>query len=126
MIERVATLAIALVTLALSVQPAAAQAGIDPRRIASCQLAAENMRQRVRPETDAYARYDAEVVYWSAHVERFVPDADDRASLLSEGRTMLNQSAQQQGYMAGMVMVAQVLEQCNANRSVIEGATPNG
>jgi hypothetical protein len=99
---------------------------IDPRRIASCQLAAENMRERVRPESADYARYGGDATYWSAQVERFVPDASQRVSLIEEGRRVLDQALAQREYMAGMLMVAQVLDQCNAGRSVIEGAVPNG
>lgn len=99
---------------------------IDPRRIASCQLAAENMRDRVRQETADFVRYNDDASYWIGQVERFVPDEAPRRTLLTEGQGELRQALQGQGYMAGMMMVSQVLQQCNSNRSVIESATPNG
>ena len=119
------SLQFAIVLLALTATVASAQ-GIDPRRVASCQLAAENMRDRVRPETDDHARYDHDATYWSAALQRFVPDETAREAMLAEGRGVLTQALGQQDYMAGMVMVSGVLSQCNAGRAQVEAATPNG
>jgi hypothetical protein len=100
--------------------------GIDPRRVASCQLAAENMRNRVRPETEGFARYDAQVLYWSSQVAQLVPDAAGREALLTEGRSQLSAALAQRGYMEGMVMVSEVLAQCEAGREQIDAMTPDG
>ena len=105
--------------------PAYAQA-IDPRRIASCQLAAENLRGRSQPNTPDYTRYGGDATYWAGQVQRFVPGVAQREALLAEGHVALDQALSQQGLLAALLMLGQVLDQCNANKSVIEGATPNG
>jgi hypothetical protein len=109
----------------VAVAPAHAQS-IDPRRIASCELAAESLQERVRPETESYVRYDSDAHYWSAMVERFVPDQTQREALLAEGRGQLNQALAQQDYLAAMTMVGGVLSQCNAGRAQLEAAAPHG
>lgn len=116
-----------LVTLLLSGGLAQAHAQpVDPKRIASCQLAAENMRDRVRPETEDYARYNADATFWAAKLAEHVPDENSRTDIVTEGRGLLRQALQQQGYMAGMMMVARVLSQCNAAKGELEAARPNG
>jgi hypothetical protein len=99
---------------------------INPQRVASCQLAAEHLRERVRPETEAYAGYNAQAEYWAGKVAMFVPDAAEREAMLTEGRGALNNALAQQSSMAGMSMVAGVLSQCEAGRSEIEAVAPNG
>lgn len=110
---------------AFSAEPAYAQA-INPQRVASCQIAAEHLRERVQPETEAYRGYTGQIEYWSGKVAVFVPDAAQRETLLSEGRVALNNALAQQSSLAGMTMVSNVLTQCEAGRSEIEAVAPNG
>jgi hypothetical protein len=99
---------------------------INPQRVASCQLAAENLRDRVQPETEAHAGYNAQAEYWAGKVAFFVPDAAQREALLVEGRSALSNALAQQSSLAGMTMVSNVLTQCEAGRSEIEAVAPNG
>jgi hypothetical protein len=99
---------------------------INPQRVASCQLAAEHLRDQVRPETEDYARLNGQAEYWAGKVAFFVPAAAERETLLSEGRTALGSALSQQSSLAGMTMVSNVLAQCEAGRSEIEAVAPNG
>jgi hypothetical protein len=117
--------AIAAASIAIGAVSADAQQ-INPQRVASCQLAAERMRESVRPETEAYATYNAQAEYWAGKVALFVPDAAEREALLNGGRSSLNNALAQQSSMAGMMMVGNVLSDCEAGRSEIEAVAPNG
>jgi hypothetical protein len=117
--------AISAVILAFGAASAYAQQ-INPQRVASCQIAVENLRERVQPETEAHAGYDAQAEYWAGKVAFFVPDAAQREALLVEGRGALSNALAQQSSLAGMTMVANVLTQCEAGRSEIEAIAPNG
>ena len=119
------TVVISAVVVALGVASAHAQQ-INPQRVASCQLAAENLRERAQPETEAHAGYNAQAEYWASKVAFFVPDAAQREALLVEGRTALSNALAQQSSLAGMTMVSNVLTQCEAGRSEIEAIAPNG
>jgi hypothetical protein len=116
---------ISAIVVALGAAPAYAQQ-INPQRVASCQIAAENLRERVQPETEAYAGYNAQAQYWAGKVAFFVPDAAQREALLVEGRSALSNALAQQSSLAGMTMVSNVLTQCEAGRSEIEAIAPNG
>jgi hypothetical protein len=116
---------ISAIVVALGAASAYAQQ-INPQRVASCQIAAENLRERVQPETEAHAGYNAQAEYWAGKVAFFVPDAAQREALLVEGRSALSNALAQQSSLAGMTMVSNVLTQCEAGRSEIEAVAPNG
>lgn len=118
-------LSVSCICVAFAAGSASAQQ-IDPRRVASCYLAAENLRDRGRPDASDYAQLDEQTSYWRDKVAVFVPNDAERASLVAGGRVQLDQALSQQGYMAGMMMVGSVLSQCNARRDVIERAAPHG
>ena len=119
------TVAISTVILALGAASAHAQQ-INPQRVASCQIAAEHLRERVQPGTEAHADYNGQAEYWAGKVAVFVTDAAQREALLVEGRSALSSALAQQSSMAGMTMVSNVLAQCEAGRSEIEAVAPNG
>ncbi len=118
-------LAAAIAGCAVVGPPQAAQTvgGMDPRRVGSCVIAAENMSGRVRPETEDYAKYVAAKVYYADHLALMVPGEAQRTALLTEGRGVLHQALARQDSFGGMMMVSGVLTQCEGDRQRLETYT---
>jgi len=90
--------------------------------VASCYLAAENMRDRVRVDAEDYPNLHEQTEFWRSELVRHVPDAEGREESLRRGRATLAYYLGQQSYMAGMIMVSNVLTQCRADRERLQDA----
>jgi hypothetical protein len=106
-----------MIAAGLTLAPQAAPPGPGTAPFAaSCKVAAVNMQNRVRPETEDFARYGEQAAYWDGELHRLEAVEATRVSLETAIKAELDGAVARVGYMDGMMMVGQHLAMCRQAR----------